>query len=85
MTFDGKCYKSVDQHGEVNAGAFPKVERQRAGNGVDFVHVNLACGAVDHHVYAAYPVARECSEGLPCKSLNLFGFVLGKVGRKFLC
>ena len=64
LAFDGKLHKALHELVEWDASAFPQVERERAGDGVIFVHIDfaaacfvgLAC-AFNHHVYTAHAMA----------------------------
>lgn len=57
FAFKGELDEGVHQLVKRQSGGFPKIERQRAGDGVDFVYVDLSGLAVDDYVDAAYTVA----------------------------
>ena len=84
VAFYRQGHKAVHQLVEAYAGAFPQVEGEGAGDGVDFVHIYLTVFAVDHNVDTAHAVARQDAECLGSEILNLFGFLLGEVGGEFL-
>ncbi len=55
-TFQGEGHETLHQLVERYARSFPQVERERSGDGVDFVDIDFARVAVDDHVDAAYAV-----------------------------
>ena len=81
FAFESETHEAVHKFVERHTCGFPKVERQRAGDGVDFVDIDIAGVGVDHHVYPAHAVTSEHAESLARKMAYTLGLVGRQVGR----